>query len=49
MDTIPIKEVMTQLPIAEIEESMTDFLRPIMERLPDKRLVSLYTLYCASD
>lgn len=38
MDTIPIKEVMTQLPIAEIEESMTDFLRPIMERLPDKRL-----------
>ncbi|HEX6384944.1 MAG TPA: hypothetical protein VF177_09770 [Anaerolineae bacterium] len=38
MDTIPIKEVMKQLPIAEVEESLTKFLRPIMERLPDKRL-----------
>lgn len=38
MDTIPIKEVMKQLPMAEIEESMADFLQPIMERLPDKRL-----------
>lgn len=38
MDTIPIAEVMKQLPIAEIEESLTNFLQPIMERLPDKRL-----------
>jgi len=38
MHTIPIAEVMKQLPIAEIEESLTHFLQPIMERLPDKRL-----------
>lgn len=38
MHTIPIAEVMKQLPIAEMEESLTDFLRPIMDRLPDKRL-----------
>lgn len=38
MDTIPIAEVMKQLPIAEIEDSLTIFLQPIMERLPDKRL-----------
>ena len=38
MKTIPIKEVMQQLPMQEIEESLTDFLQPIIERLPDKRL-----------
>lgn len=38
MHTIPIEEVMKQLPLAEIEASMTDFLQPIMARLPDKRL-----------
>lgn len=38
MNTIPIAEVMKQLPVLEIKESLTDFLQPIMERLPDKRL-----------
>ena len=38
MNTIPIAEVMEQLPMLEIEESLTDFLQPIIERLPDKRL-----------
>lgn len=38
MDTIPIREVMKQLPLAEVEASLADFLQPIMERLPDKRL-----------
>lgn len=38
MDTIPIPEVMKQLPIAEIEDSLTNFLQPIMKQLPDKRL-----------
>ena len=38
MNTIPIVEVMKQLPVAEVEASLTDFLQPIMERLPDKRL-----------
>ena len=38
MHTIPIVEVMKQLPISEVEETLDNFLRPIMERLPDKRL-----------
>lgn len=38
MDTIPITDVMKQLPIAEIETSLRKFLHPIMDRLPDKRL-----------
>lgn len=38
MHTIPIADVMKQLPIAEIEESLVNFLQPIMEQLPDKRL-----------
>ncbi len=38
MYTIPIEEVMKQLPISEIEENLTDFLQPIMEQLPDKWL-----------
>lgn len=38
MHTIPIADVMKQLPIVEIEESLVNFLQPIMERLPDKRL-----------
>lgn len=38
MDTIPVKEVMKQLPLSEVEETLVEFLRPIMERLPDKRL-----------
>jgi hypothetical protein len=29
---------MKQLPMLEIEESLTDFLQPIIKRLPDKRL-----------
>ncbi|HRQ37622.1 MAG TPA: hypothetical protein PLD25_06885 [Chloroflexota bacterium] len=38
MNTIPIAEVMKQLPTLEIEACLADFLQPIMERLPDKRL-----------
>jgi hypothetical protein len=38
MNTIPITEVMKQLPVAELEDSLTNFLQPIMEQLPDKRL-----------
>lgn len=38
MNTIPIKEVMEQLPLAEIKETLNDFLQPIMTQLPDKRL-----------
>jgi len=38
MYTIPIAEVMKQLPVSEIETSLTDFLQPIMDQMPDKRL-----------
>lgn len=38
MNTIAINEVMEQLPIGELETSLTEFLGPIMERLPEKRL-----------
>jgi hypothetical protein len=29
---------MKQLPVSEIETSLTDFLQPIMDQMPDKRL-----------
>lgn len=38
MTTIAINEVIGQLPTAEIERSLSEFLKPIRERLPDKRL-----------
>jgi hypothetical protein len=31
MNTIPINEVMQQLPMQEIEKSLTDFLQPIID------------------
>jgi len=44
MYTIPIEEVMKQLPMSEIEESLTGFLHPIMEQLPDERLGRVVSL-----
>jgi len=38
MKTIAINQVLDQLPVAEVESSLTEFLSPIMERLPDVRL-----------
>ena len=36
--TIPVNEVLEQLPVEELETSMASFLEPIMKRLPDQRL-----------
>ncbi len=44
MHTIPIEEVLKQLPISEIEESLTNFLYPLMKQLPDKRLARVVPL-----
>lgn len=38
MSCIAVKEVLDQLPVAELEESMATFLEPMMERLPEERL-----------
>lgn len=38
MSCIAVKEVLDQLPVAELEESMATFLEPMMEKLPDERL-----------
>ena len=38
MSTIAVKEVLDQLPVSEVEASLNEFLAPMMERLPDKRL-----------
>lgn len=38
MRSIAANEVLTQLPIGELEESLEAFLSPMMERLPDERL-----------
>lgn len=38
MQPIAINEVLDQLPMAELESSLADFLSPIMTRLPDVRL-----------
>lgn len=38
MKSIAINQVLAQLPIAEVEASLDEFLAPIMERLPDVRL-----------
>ncbi len=44
MGMIPMKEVLEQLPLSEVEESIVDYLGPIMENLPDKRLKQVVPL-----
>lgn len=46
MYTLAIEEVLRQLLLSEIKESLADFLQPIMERLPDKRLGRVVPLVC---
>ncbi|MEM7126058.1 MAG: hypothetical protein AAF702_07010 [Chloroflexota bacterium] len=38
MNRIAINEVLDQLPIEELESSLNEFLSPIIERMPEKRL-----------
>ena len=44
MTTMAINEVLEQLPIGELESSLNDFLGPIQERLPEKRLGKVASL-----
>ena len=47
MIDIAIKEVIGKLPIAELDESITEFVEPMLEKLPDKRLKSVIGLAIA--
>lgn len=38
MHTIPQNETLANLPVAELEQAIEQFLQPVTERLPDKRL-----------
>lgn len=38
MDTIMQAEVLAKLPQIELEESLSDFLRPVTELLPDEHI-----------
>lgn len=44
MKRIAIKEVLKQLPIGELETSLNEFLSPIHENLPEKRLEKVASL-----
>lgn len=38
MSTIPLSELLAKLPVEELDESLKDFLDPLTELLPEKRL-----------
>jgi hypothetical protein len=38
MHTIPQSEALANLPVVELEQAIEQFLQPVTERLPDKRL-----------
>jgi hypothetical protein len=38
MTTITVKDVLKQLPVSAVERSLNEYLRPMMEILPDERL-----------
>jgi hypothetical protein len=38
MQNIPLGEILDQLPVEELETAITEFVDPIMERMPEKRL-----------
>jgi hypothetical protein len=38
MENIPLSNILAKMPIAELEQSLNDFLKPIMEILPEERL-----------
>jgi hypothetical protein len=38
MENIPLSDILAKMPIAELEQSLNDFLKPIMEILPEERL-----------
>jgi hypothetical protein len=38
MSTIAVKDVLEQLPVSEVQASLNEYLRPMMEILPDERV-----------
>ena len=38
MDAKRAREAMEQLPVKEVEKSLSEFLKPVLEKIPDKRL-----------
>ena len=38
MDTKTAREALEQLPVREVEKSLSDFLGPLLDKIPDKRL-----------
>ena len=38
MDPKTAREAIEQLPVKEVEKSLSEFLRPLLEKIPDKRL-----------
>ena len=38
MESVLIQQIFDKLPIAELEHSLTSFLAPLLDRLPDRRL-----------
>ena len=38
MDTKTAREALEQLPIKEVERSLNNFLKPLLDKIPDKRL-----------
>jgi hypothetical protein len=38
MQNIPLSDILAKMPIAELEQSLNDFLAPLMEYMPEERL-----------
>ena len=38
MDAKRAREAMEQLPVKEVEKSLSEFLKPVLKKIPDKRL-----------
>jgi len=38
IESVLIRDVLDKLPVAELEQSLTTFLAPLLEVLPDRRL-----------
>ena len=38
MENIPLSDILAKMPVEELEQSLKDFLAPVMEYLPEERL-----------
>ena len=38
MENIPLSDLLAKMPVEEMEQSLSDFLAPMMEYLPEERL-----------